>query len=615
MTMGAVQRLIFILFVCVSLCSYRFGYAEESSTTDFATVSEIIGTVQVQSDQSKQWSEVPIGKTLGIGAQLRTFLESSCELRFKSGSVLKIGENSVVELKSIIFDEHTNRIQTSISLHAGQLWANVKKLVNRISVYEVETPTSVAAIRGTRFGVFIINQQTIVDVYEGKIALRAKRFAGEKILVAETRAIIDQTDKISIQRLDEIKKGKLPQKWLQLQFHDPFTDKTKSYDTTKTPDGSSAIDPNQRAPLTLTLVSPQQGDTISQPQVTIMGSTAADAKLSASSMDVAVAPDGSFNAQIPIPDEQSSFSLLLTATRDKEQVQLERSFYYQPRIQGLRLEILSPLSGEKIKSTTLLVRGITTPGASIYVNEKSADVNRTGMFSAVMLLREEMIGTYTVTCRATSDRSAEELVKSVDVIVDNTIPMMNTSAPQLHSKGALTGATRQPFCTIQAFDKTPNDQIHCIITCNKKQMTAILTSGETVAIDLEEGINTISVKATDEAGNSSNALSGTLYFLPGHLSLDLRKPSQEELSLHDLPPMPGGTIAKLTVEVMVNDELNTLPQTIKYCKINGTALQNAANYLYRGMVTIQRGTNAFLLEAEDIAGNKVQKRFTITITE
>ena len=111
------------------------------------------------------------------------------ELRFENGTLLMIGENSLITVTTARPESEGLPGKTAVSLVSGKVWANVKKLTTAGSRFEFETPTAVASIRGTRLGVFAENNETRVDVYEGKVMVRSKGGRGEVAVTDHARAV------------------------------------------------------------------------------------------------------------------------------------------------------------------------------------------------------------------------------------------------------------------------------------------------------------------------------------------------------------------------------------------------------------------------------------------
>jgi len=73
----------------------------------------------------------------------------------------------------------------------------------------------------------------------------------------------------------------------------------------------------------------------------------------------------------------------------------------------------------------------------------------------------------------------------------------------------------------------------------------------------------------------------------------------------------------LHVHIEISDGIHSVPESIKYCKIIGNGgevlLRDNKDYTFDGTLTLGRGSNAFTIQVEDLAGNIQTKRLDVTI--
>jgi hypothetical protein len=170
-------------------------------------------------------------------------------------------------------------------------------------------------------------------------------------------------------------------------------------------------------------------------------------------------------------------------------------------------------------------------------------------------------------------------------------------------------------------DRTPGDELTLLVSMNGgAEDQYVLEPSSSEQVKLDPGKNAFKIKARDLAGNISNVVSGERYYLPGPLEININKPDMNPYIIEDLPPMPRG-VSKIEtdIEVEIEDQIGTVPDAILYVRVNGSGqsvqLLKQPNYVYTGKVTLARGINQFLIEAEDIAGNKKSQNLTVTIKD
>lgn len=138
-------------------------------------VSYVVGSGSVSRGSQK----IPLGVNLQcrLGDTLTTAKASRVELRYADNTLVRLEENSRLVLAL------RGKSTPEPALQAGRLWANVKKIGQGGTGFGVRTPTAVAAVRGTVFGVGSTDSSSKVRLYEGGVdvgsiradsALRAK---------------------------------------------------------------------------------------------------------------------------------------------------------------------------------------------------------------------------------------------------------------------------------------------------------------------------------------------------------------------------------------------------------------------------------------------------------
>jgi hypothetical protein len=110
------------------------------------------------------------------------------EVAFDSLTYARLDEETRVRLDSLYLDPNSGNRRVHLNLVSGEALSKVSALAGK-STYEVESPTAVMAVRGTRFLVGVDkNQETKVVVLEGKVGVRRpKRKEPEVLLPFKTK--------------------------------------------------------------------------------------------------------------------------------------------------------------------------------------------------------------------------------------------------------------------------------------------------------------------------------------------------------------------------------------------------------------------------------------------
>ncbi len=372
--------------------------------------------------------------------------------------------------------------------------------------------------------------------------------------------------------------------------------------------------------MTLLVQKPQENLRIEEPMIPVAGTAAAGARVLVNGVPIPVSPSGFFNYRLPVPDEPQDYIVEVVSELDGRQVRVERSVVYEPERQPLSLSISSPADGQRVGRRILRVAGTTAPQAFVRMGSNQTRASASGIFEMEQTFSERDIGEYYFEVVAESEDRSEEMSRSVTVVVDPASAQINTSSPSVVVQAAAEKASRNREMVISVMDRTPGDQITVTVELNGSAEEFSMESGGRQAVVLEEGKNRFSVSARDLAGNVSNTVSGEAYYLPGPLAIDFVEPMMNPYVIDDLPPMPRGVgLPRMDIEVEIDDGIFEVPEAIRYCRVTGTRgellLRDNNDYTFSGTLEVLRGTNTFLITAEDIAGNTVSKRLEVIIEE
>jgi len=148
----------FILLFCFFMSLCLTVAADEKNGTrppappekDIALVLKTTGPVQIGTGPGV-WQNAARGARLNAGAQVRTGEQALAAIVFTDDkSLLKVRSNSkvVINGKREAAASGSQRIVKTIAMEIGELWAKVTK---GSAPFRVETPSGVAAVKGTIF--------------------------------------------------------------------------------------------------------------------------------------------------------------------------------------------------------------------------------------------------------------------------------------------------------------------------------------------------------------------------------------------------------------------------------------------------------------------------------
>lgn len=113
-----------------------------------------------------------VGQTVQAGSSLETGKNSQATLRFMDGSLLTMSSETNLKLGSQIYYPVTGASKNKIKLEKGRISSKIEHPPLMRNQYEVTTPSSVTAVRGTELLIGIgQNKKTLTSVYSGKVSI------------------------------------------------------------------------------------------------------------------------------------------------------------------------------------------------------------------------------------------------------------------------------------------------------------------------------------------------------------------------------------------------------------------------------------------------------------
>jgi hypothetical protein len=117
-----------------------------------ALVIAVEGSVLVTHQDSQLEEPLKVGDLLSHQDIVRS-MQGTAMIKFADDSRLLLKANSTIRMASLQFYDPSQLVNTRVELLKGRVKAQVEKLSNKNSRYEISTPAAVAAVRGTEFRV------------------------------------------------------------------------------------------------------------------------------------------------------------------------------------------------------------------------------------------------------------------------------------------------------------------------------------------------------------------------------------------------------------------------------------------------------------------------------
>lgn len=151
----------------------------------YAVVSQVTGAARVRLAANGQVEAIEEGQRLEDGGEVSTGPQSWVALSFPDGSVITLAPNTRFQVHLLEYNRGGMWRGRSFTLLAGQMWASVSKKFGADSRCKIHTPSSVAAVRGTKFYVMYDPNNKLTQVACNEGAVRVDGFRGRPSAVVE----------------------------------------------------------------------------------------------------------------------------------------------------------------------------------------------------------------------------------------------------------------------------------------------------------------------------------------------------------------------------------------------------------------------------------------------
>jgi hypothetical protein len=134
-----------------------------------------------------------VGELVRAGDLVRTGPASTVELRWvrwAGGMRIRIDPSTDFWVTRSITNKSTKAEEARLRVDVGKIWLRLRQALTGKSKFEVETPTVVAAVRGTAFSVAVANDGTSeIEVFEGEVAVEGRDGAATTLTAGSRTAV------------------------------------------------------------------------------------------------------------------------------------------------------------------------------------------------------------------------------------------------------------------------------------------------------------------------------------------------------------------------------------------------------------------------------------------
>ena len=101
-TKSIIEKNWLILTIFISVLSFVSFKSWAEDIEELGYIKTIIGKAEIRHSKSSKWRSAYAGMKIKADWEIRTHLESTLELAFINGSVVKLGENSIITISTLL---------------------------------------------------------------------------------------------------------------------------------------------------------------------------------------------------------------------------------------------------------------------------------------------------------------------------------------------------------------------------------------------------------------------------------------------------------------------------------------------------------------------------------
>lgn len=135
--------LLLIAFLLTAFCYTVFAQAS------FKILVKVKGKVECKKGSEDKWKQIFSQRPVADNDEARTLESSEGKLLLPGGNVVRMYENTSVQIGKIEMGDAS--ISSQVKQNAGKVLVEVKRATGKKQKFEVQTPTAVLAVRGSVF--------------------------------------------------------------------------------------------------------------------------------------------------------------------------------------------------------------------------------------------------------------------------------------------------------------------------------------------------------------------------------------------------------------------------------------------------------------------------------
>ncbi|TAL35432.1 MAG: hypothetical protein EPN93_10390 [Spirochaetes bacterium] len=187
------MRRAIIAIVCAGVMLYGTACSKKANEAVTVSIQSAVGDVKIVSEKGDRAAKT--GEAVAQGDTIKTGVESLVDLTYGVSGVIRINESSLVKLATLFGGAGGD---SRIEISEGRMFVTVSKL-QKGDKFEVASPTTIAAVRGTSFKVTADSETSRIDVISGTIKVNPVQ---DGKVIAEIESVVEVNKTVTVEKKD-----------------------------------------------------------------------------------------------------------------------------------------------------------------------------------------------------------------------------------------------------------------------------------------------------------------------------------------------------------------------------------------------------------------------------
>lgn len=229
------KKFFLIIPIIIIICIIGVVWFTQASDVVKAQLIIDYGTVEIKHEVGS-WIPAQNGTLIRQSDFIKTGDNTYASIILFESSIIRLDSNTEIQLQELI--EQAGETSITLQQETGRTWHTVQK-ISGIDNYDVQTPTTVASVRGTTFDinvtetgktdVIVINGTVIVSSTENGSVINTIEVNGNESVTVEPEKINESLETTSFEKDDWIRKNLNEDEELREEIKDELYDRIDEY--------------------------------------------------------------------------------------------------------------------------------------------------------------------------------------------------------------------------------------------------------------------------------------------------------------------------------------------------------------------------------------------------